>query len=106
MWGKVTPPTLAPPFTWCMCGKPKITLSAHWQKVNGPGFAEGEWSLDLHLTYFNYLRIAHLLYSTNKQRKRSILTKLTYWNKGTTQELPNQLVLQTGHRNTLAKSVP
>ena len=40
------------------------------------------------------------------KRKRSILTKLTYWKKGPTQELPNQLVLQTGHRNTLAKSVP
>ena len=34
------------------------------------------------------------------------MTKLTYWKKGPTQELPNQLVLQTGHRNTLAKSVP
>ena len=34
------------------------------------------------------------------------MTKLTSWKKGPTQELPNQLVLQTGHRNTLAKSVP
>ena len=34
------------------------------------------------------------------------MTKLTYWKEGPTQELPNQLVLQTGHRNTLAKSVP
>ena len=34
------------------------------------------------------------------------MTKLTYWKKGPTQELPNQLVLQTGHKNTLAKSVP
>ena len=34
------------------------------------------------------------------------MTKLTYWKEGPTQELPNQLVLQTGHRNTLAESVP
>ena len=34
------------------------------------------------------------------------MTKLTYWKKGPTQELPNQQVLQTGHRNTLVKSVP
>ena len=39
-------------------------------------------------------------------RTRSILTKLTYGMGPTSQELPNQLVLQTGHRNTLAKSVP
>ena len=39
-------------------------------------------------------------------RTRSILTKLTYGMGPTPQELPNQLVLQTGHRNTLAKSVP
>ena len=49
---------------------------------------------------------AHLLYSTNKKRKRSILTKLTYWKIGPTQELPNQLVLQTGHRNAGAKTAP
>ena len=39
-------------------------------------------------------------------RTRSILTKLTYGMGPTSQELPNQLVLQTGHRNTQAKSVP
>ena len=39
-------------------------------------------------------------------RTRLILTKLTYGMGPTSQELPNQLVLQTGHRNTLAKSVP
>ena len=38
-------------------------------------------------------------------RTRSILTKLTYGMGPTSEELPNQLVLQTGHRNTLAKSV-
>ena len=36
--GKVTPPTtLAPPLLG-VCENPKITLSAHWQKVNGPEF--------------------------------------------------------------------
>ena len=34
------------------------------------------------------------------------MTKLTYGMGPTSQELPNQLVLQTGHRNTQAKSVP
>ena len=33
-------------------------------------------------------------------RTRLILTKLTYGVGPTSQELPNQLVLQTGHRNT------
>ena len=33
-------------------------------------------------------------------RTRLILTKLTYGMGPTSQELPNQLVLQTGHRNT------
>ena len=42
----------------------------------------------------------------NQRLTRSILTKLTYGMGPTSQELPNQLVLQTGHRNTLAKSVP
>ena len=42
----------------------------------------------------------------NQLLTRSILTKLTYGMGPTSQELPNQLVLQTGHRNTLAKSVP
>ena len=34
------------------------------------------------------------------------MTKLTYWKIGPTQELPNQLVLQTGHRNAGAKTAP
>ena len=41
----------------------------------------------------------------NKEKDQFWLSSPT-GKTGPTQELPNQLVLQTGHRNTLAKSVP
>ena len=55
------------------------------------------------LHYF-YMKKAHLLYKP--LIIRSILSKLTYWERTHTQELPNQLILQTGHRNAQAKMHP
>ena len=67
-----------------------------------------DWDLPKRSTYtshtlkFLFKKFTYFI----QPRTRSILTKLTYGMGPTSQELPNQLVLQTGHRNTLAKSVP
>ena len=55
-----------------------------------------------HLLYLFYSKISPTL----KTNRRSILIKLTSWEGPTSQELPNKLILQTGHRNAQAKHAP
>ena len=58
------------------------------------------------LTYTSPTLVIFLESSPNNLRtnRRSILTKLTYGRGPSSQELPNQLILQTGHRNAAAKN--
>ena len=70
-----------------------------WPKKNRAGVPLREMIYSLSsLLYFIQKRV----YFT-KQKIRSILTQLTYLDRNHSQELPNQLVLQTGHRNAEAK---